>query len=405
MSKKYLKVSEVNGYIKRLFQTDMILSNMSIEGELSNFKHHYSGHMYFNLKDENSKIKCVMFKRDNEKLIFNPSEGMKLIATGYISLYEKEGEYQLYVRHLKESGVGELYREFEELKNKLEKEGLFDDKHKKEIPFMPNTVGVVTSATGAAIRDIINVIERRYPPCNIIVYPSLVQGADAPAEICKGLRYLDSREDVDVIITGRGGGAIEELFCFNSEDVARTIFDMKTPVVSAVGHETDFTIADFVSDLRAPTPSAAAELCVPDMYNLVDNINDAHDKLEILIKRHVSKYQSEIKYYRKNIDYFNPLNRLKQREEELKNVFKDFEFAIEKELSARSNQLIQMKYKLDLLNPMMSLDKGYGLLRDKDNKVIGSIESLEIDDTIYISLKDGRIEAVVTDLEEVAKDE
>lgn len=405
MSKKYLKVSEVNGYIKRLFKTDMILSNISIEGELSNFKHHYSGHMYFNLKDENSKIKCVMFKRDNEKLIFNPSEGTKLIATGYISLYEKEGEYQLYVRHLKESGVGELYKEFEELKNKLEKEGLFDDKHKKNIPFIPNTVGVVTSATGAAIRDIINVIERRYPPCNIIVYPSLVQGKDAPPEICKGLKYLDSRDDVDVIITGRGGGAIEELFCFNSEDVARTIFNMKTPVVSAVGHETDFTIADFVSDLRAPTPSAAAELCVPDMCNLVSNINDAHDKLEILIKRYISRHQSEVKHLRKNIDYFNPLNRLKQREEELENVFKNFKFAIVKELSDKSNQLTQIKLKLDFLNPMMSLDKGYGLLRNNNDKVIGSIENLEIDDTIYISLKDGRIEAVVTDLEEVAKDE
>ena len=402
MSTKHLKVSEVNGYIKRLFQTDMILSNMSIEGELSNFKHHYSGHMYFNLKDENSKIKCVMFARDNENLIFEPKEGMKVIATGYISLYEREGEYQLYVRHLKESGVGELYWEFEELKNKLEGEGLFEEKHKKELPFIPNTIGVVTSATGAAIRDIINVIERRYPPCNIIVYPSLVQGSDAPREISKGLSYLDSRDDVDVIITGRGGGSIEDLFCFNSEEVARTIFNMKTPLVSAVGHETDFTIADFVSDLRAPTPSAAAELCVPDMYNLVNNVNDIYDQLEILIRRHVSRHHGEVKHIRKNIEYFNPLNKLEQRERELESILKNLHFIIKDKFSSKSNQLIQIKSKLEFLNPMLSIEKGYGLLTDREGKMIGSVENVDIDDTIYISLKDGRIKALV---KEVARDE
>ncbi len=405
MSVKYLKVYEVNNYIKRVFQTDMILSNISIEGELSNYKHHYSGHMYFNLKDEKGKIKCVMFKRDNEKLIFNPKEGMKLIATGYISLYEKEGEYQLYVRHLKESGVGELYKEFEDLKRKLEKEGLFEGIHKKPIPFMPQTVGVVTSATGAAIRDIINVIKRRYPPCNIILYPSLVQGVEAPMEIVKGLKYLDNRDDVELVIVGRGGGSIDELFCFNSEDIARVIYDMKTPVISAVGHETDFTIADFVSDLRAPTPSAAAELCVPDIYNLINNINDLNYKLQSTIETYLSRHQSEIRYLRKTIHYFNPLNRLREKEQEMDNIFKDLNHSIQNKISNRNDELIKIKSNLDFLNPLLGIDKGYGLLTDRDNKLIYSIKNIDIDDTIYINLKDGKIEAVVSDLKGVIKDE
>lgn len=405
MSKKYLKVSEVNGYIKRLLQTDMILSNISIEGELSNFKHHYSGHMYFNLKDKNSKLKCVMFKRDNEKLNFNPKEGSKLIATGYISIYEREGEYQFYVRHLKESGVGELYIEFEKLKEKLENEGLFDSKHKKNIPYIPNTIGVVTSATGAAIRDIINVIERRYPPCNIIVYPSLVQGKNAPKEICRGLKYLDGRQDVDTIITGRGGGSMEELFCFNSEDIARTLFNMNTPVISAVGHETDFTIADFVADLRAPTPSAAAELCVPDIYNLTNNINDIHDKLEILVKRHINHKKGEIKNLKKNIDYFSPINKLKQRQAKLENIYKSLQVSTKNNISIKANRLIKLKAKLDSLNPTSSLEKGYGLLKDKNYNIIGSIKNIDINDIIYIGLKDGNLKAIVTDLEEVPRDE
>lgn len=405
MSVKYLKVSEVNNYIKRVLQTDMILSNISIEGEISNFKHHYSGHMYFNLKDEKGKIKSVMFKRDNENLVFNPKEGMKVIATGYISLYEREGEYQLYIRHMKESGVGDLYKDFEALKKKLQDEGMFDDKYKKPLPFMPKTVGVVTSATGAAIRDIINVIKRRYPPCNIIVYPALVQGEDAPGEICRGLKYLDSRDDVELIIAGRGGGSIEDLFSFNSEDVARTIFHMNTPVISAVGHETDFTIADFVSDLRAPTPSAAAELCVPDIYHLTSNINDMFNKLESLISRHILKHHREINYLRKNIEYFNPLNRLKEKEQELDSIFKDLNHSIEHKISKEKNRLNLIKSNLDFLNPLLALEKGYGLVTDKEDKFIHSIKSLNISDKIYISLRDGKIEAEVKNLKEDNKDE
>lgn len=405
MRGKSLKVSEVNTYIKRVLQTDMILSNISIEGELSNFKHHYSGHMYFNLKDEKSKIKCVMFKRDNEKIVFSPKEGMKLIATGYISIYEKEGEYQLYVRHLKESGIGDLYKAFEDLKKKLDNEGLFEQEYKKPIPFMPKTVGVVTSATGAAIRDIINVIKRRYPPCNIIVYPSLVQGIDAPNEICKGLKYLDDRGDIDVIITGRGGGSIEELFCFNSEDIARTIYGMKTPVISAVGHETDFTICDFVSDLRAPTPSSAAELCVPDIKHLQTSLKEKQDELEDTMKRYINKLQKEVEYLNKNIKYCNPLNKLKDKEQEIDNMFKELNYLIKNKISDKKNGLLQLKHKLDLLDPLIGSQKGYGILTDKNNKLIKSIKNLERNDTIYIYLEDGKIEAIVNDLKGEPTDE
>lgn len=405
MGGKSLKVSEVNTYIKRVLQTDMILSNISIEGELSNFKHHYSGHMYFNLKDEKSKIKCVMFKRDNEKIVFSPKEGMKLIATGYISIYEKEGEYQLYVRHLKESGIGDLYKAFEDLKKKLDNEGLFEQEYKKPIPFMPKTVGVVTSATGAAIRDIINVINRRYPPCNIIVYPSLVQGIDAPNEICKGLKYLDDRGDIDVIITGRGGGSIEELFCFNSEDIARTIYGMKTPVISAVGHETDFTICDFVSDLRAPTPSAAAELCVPDIKHLQTSLKEKQDELESTMKRYINKLQKEVEYLNKNIKYCNPLNKLKDKEQEIDNMFKELNYLIKNKISDKKNGLLQLKYKLDLLDPLIGSKKGYGILTDKNNKLIKSIKNVEKNDNIYIYLEDGKIEAIVNDLKGEPTDE
>lgn len=405
MGGKSLKVSEVNTYIKRVLQTDMILSNISIEGELSNFKHHYSGHMYFNLKDEKSKIKCVMFKRDNEKIVFLPKEGMKLIATGYISIYEKEGEYQLYVRHLKESGIGDLYKAFEDLKKKLDNEGLFEQEYKNPIPFMPKTVGVVTSATGAAIRDIINVIKRRYPPCNIIVYPSLVQGIDAPNEICKGLKYLDDRGGIDVIITGRGGGSIEELFCFNSEDIARTIYGMKTPVISAVGHETDFTVCDFVSDLRAPTPSAAAELCVPDIKHLKTSLKEKQDELEGTMKRYINKLQKEVEYLNKNIKYCNPLNKLKDKEQEIDNMFKELNYLIKNKISDKKNGLLQLKHKLDLLDPLIGSQKGYGILTDKNNKLIKSIKNVERNDTIYIYLEDGKIEAIVNDLKGEPTDE
>ncbi len=400
MSERYLKVSEVNNYIKKVFQNDMILSHISIEGEISNFNHHYSGHMYFNLKDEGGKIKCVMFKRDNEKLIFKPSEGMNLIATGYISVYEKGGEYQLYVRHLKEKGLGDLYREFEELKKQLEEEGLFDSSKKKEIPPMPRKIGVVTAATGAAVRDIVSVISRRYPICDILIYPSLVQGPNAPEEIIRALNYLDAREDIDIIILGRGGGSIEDLFAFNSEDLARRIYSMETPVISAVGHETDFTIADFVADMRAPTPSAAAEMAVPDMESLIRNTEGEYERLLASIVRHLDRHKNDLNYMKKSIDHQNPLSRLRKSREDLGGLNREISYLIRESLGRRKNELIQIGSKLDFLNPKLAMERGYGLITDKDDRLVHSMKDLDLKDTLYINLKDGRVRTIVEELEE-----
>lgn len=395
MDIRALKVSEVNNYIKRVFLNDMILSNLSIEGEISNFKHHYSGHMYFSLKDEKSKIKAVMFKSDNEKLKSKLKDGDKIVATGYMSIYEKEGDYQFYIRHIKDSGLGDLYKEFEKLKKKLEAEGLFNEDSKKSIPFMPKKVGVVTSSTGAAIKDIITVIQRRFPPCEILIYPTLVQGIQAPKEICEGLKYLDKRDDVDLIITGRGGGAMEELFAFNDEEVARTIYKLNTPIISAVGHETDFTIADFVADLRAPTPSAAAELSVPDMEHLIHKIENKYDRLEQLILRLLNDYNTEIKHLNKEIKYFSPINQLRQKKQEMDGIFKDLYYRIEKNLNNKRSILIDIKNKLNLLNPTLGLENGLGILINQNGDIIKTIEEVNINEEINILLKDGKIKSIV----------
>ncbi len=390
-----LKVSEVNSYIKRVFLGDMILSNLSVEGEISNFKHHYSGHMYFNLKDEKGKIKAVMFKGDNENLKFNLEDGMKVVATGYVSVYEKEGDYQLYVRQIKESGLGDLFRAFEELKKKLEAEGMFLEKHKKPLPFMPKKIGVVTSSTGAAIRDIITVIKRRFPPCSILIYPSLVQGPQAPQEICKGLSYLDDRDDIDLIITGRGGGSIEELFAFNDENVARTIYKLKTPVISAVGHETDFTIADFVADLRAPTPSAAAELSVPDICHLNGELKNKYNRLSKLFLNLMEDYSMRMEYLNRDLKFYNPINQLRDKRQELDSLFRDLNYLMEKKSMDKKSQLLGLKNSLNLLNPLLALDRGCGILIHNNGKLIKSIDEVTIDEDINILLKDGKLKTIV----------
>lgn len=395
-----LKVSEVNNYIKKLVLNDMILSNISVEGEISNFKHHYSGHMYFNLKDYKGKIKAVMFKSDNDSLKFTPEEGLKVVATGYISIYEREGEYQLYVRHLKEKGLGDLYKAFEELKSKLEKEGLFSEMHKKTIPFMPRKIGVVTSSTGAAIKDIITVIKRRFPPCEILIYPALVQGVKAPEEITNGLIYMDNREDIDLIITGRGGGSIEELFAFNDEDLARTIYNLKTPVITAIGHETDFTIADFVSDLRAPTPSAAAELSVPDAEELKEGLIKKKGYLARILKDIIRRNKSEVELINSNLKYYNPINRLRDKRQELDGIFKELNYNFEKILSNKNKDLLSLKSKLNILNPVLILDNGYGIIADEKGNIIKSIENVKIGEEITIMLRDGKIKSQIKHIDE-----
>lgn len=392
---KALKVSEVNNYIKRIFAGDMVLSNIEIEGEISNFKKHYSGHLYFSLKDDRARIKCVMFKSDAESLNLDLSEGQKIIAKGYVSVYEQGGDYQLYVRKISAKGIGDLYVAFEELKNRLDKEGLFDSEYKKSIPTMPKKIGIVTSATGAAVRDVISVIKRRFPPCHILVYPSLVQGPNAPSDIIQGLLYLNSREDIDLIIVGRGGGSMEELSAFNDEDLARTIFAINKPIISAVGHETDFTIADFVADLRAPTPSAAAELSVPDIDSLNQLLDSKFNRLLFSYKNKIDEESNNLRLMKKGLRYNNPVYKLKANRQDLDLLFKNLQLKIEAKINDYKKLSGDLENNLRLLNPTLALDRGNGILLDKDNKLIKSVEDLAIDDTLHILMQDGKITTIV----------
>ncbi|WP_236908765.1 exodeoxyribonuclease VII large subunit [Clostridium sp. Cult3] len=388
---KPLKVSEVNQYIKKTFARDLILSNIKVEGEISNFKHHYSGHMYFSLKDERGKLKCVMFKSDNRLVNFQLKDGLKVVITGYISIYEKEGDYQLYAKKIEESGVGDLFAAFEEMKQKLEKEGLFDPLNKKELPYMPKKIGVVTSSTGAAIRDIITVIKRRYPIADILIYPVLVQGIQAPREICQGLLYLDNRDDIDVIITGRGGGSIEELFAFNDESVARTIYAMEKPVVSAVGHETDFTIADFVADLRAPTPSAAAELVTPELDKLKENLDAKMAQLNRNYNYILNEHCVRLKYIRRSLDYYNPIDQIKEKAQELDNLFRNLTMMMDTKINKNRVLIDNLHNKINYLNPISALDRGYGLVLDKQGNMISSIEDVQAEENLNLIIKDGML--------------
>lgn len=391
-------VSEVNNYINKTLSTDILLSNISIEGEISNFIHHRSGHMYFNLKDEDSRIKCVMFKFDNRKLDIELSEGLKVVAKGNISVYERDGVYQLYVKDIEDSGLGKLYREFEKLKLRLEKEGLFDEKNKKTLPKLPRTIGVVTSATGAAIKDIITVINRRFPSTNIILYPSLVQGKDAPQDIIKGLKYLDKREDIDLIIFGRGGGSIDELFAFNDEKLARVIFHMETPCISAVGHEIDFTISDFVADLRAATPSAAAELAVPNIKVYLAESLNIFIKIRKSFDIRFFEFKRELELRKRDLKYLNPKQGLLNKRQELDNVYGRISNKIDAKLTIENEKLLNSKGKLSVLNPRLGLEKGYGILLDRSGNIIKSVESLKEKEEISIILKDGKIKSTVSSI-------
>lgn len=396
---KPLKVSEVNSYIKRVFAGDMILSNIEIEGEVSNYKRHFSGHLYFSLKDDRGRIKCVMFKSDKSEAV-DLNEGEKIVAKGYISIYEKSGDYQLYIKEIVKKGVGELYQKYEELKNKLEKEGLFKEKHKKELPSMPKRIGIVTSATGAAIRDIIDVLNRRLPSCNILIYPSLVQGDRAPKEIIKALNYLDELDDIDLIIVGRGGGSIDELFAFNDEDLARFIFSMEKPVISAVGHETDFTISDFVSDLRAATPSAAAELAVPDIEHLKNNLNEKYRYILNGLFQYIKEKENKLESLSRELEHNSPLHKLREKRQDIDMLFRDLSYKIDSNISQKTIQLQDLHKKIEMLNPLLSLDKGYGIIINEEGKQIKLLEELSIGEDISIQMKQGKILAHVKEIRE-----
>ncbi len=421
MNDKYLTVSAITRYLKVKLDTDENLQTVFLKGEISNFKAHTSGHFYFSLKDDSSKINAIMFRSSASKVLFKPADGMKVLVTGRISLYEAMGSYQIYVDEMLEDGVGNLYVAFEQLKKKLKAEGLFDESHKRPIPKIPKRVGIVTASTGAAIRDIMTTIKRRFPICETILFPTLVQGENAKDDIVRNIERA-SNYDLDVLIVGRGGGSIEDLWPFNEEVVARAIYNSKVPVISAVGHEVDFTIADFVADLRAPTPTAAAELAVPNMSELKRHIN----QLAIRLNEGIYKKINYTKLYldsvknsfviknpmimfenkKQSLDLMNTklndlmLSKVDKLKNELKQIKKSYVLTTPKLLyKDKTTELKGIIDKLELLNPLNILSRGYSVTYLND-KALKSVKKIHHNDILNIKLADGMLEAMVTNVKE-----
>ncbi|MBR1532103.1 MAG: exodeoxyribonuclease VII large subunit [Eubacterium sp.] len=387
-------VSQVNMYIKSLLDEIPHIKNMYIKGEISNFKHYNRGHMYFTLKDSKSQLKCVMFSGDNYRLRFEPENGMKVVCFGQVGVYERDGVYQLYVRDMQVDGVGDLTVAFEQLKAKLEAEGLFDESHRKPIPKYPRKVGVVTSNMGAAVEDIKNVISRRFPLCEIVICPTIVQGDLAAPDIVKSIKTLDSMEGIDTIIVGRGGGSIEDLWAFNTEEVARAVYACKTPVISAVGHETDTTICDFVADLRAPTPSAAAELAVPDIASEKQRIANLSNALYDVMSVDIERRQTKLDLIKNSsplasVDaYFTALN------DNVESINARLLQSYKAIVTSADNKLVGTVRALNALSPLAVLSRGYSITKH-DDTVVTSKSDVNRGDKIDITLSDGRITAEV----------
>ena len=383
-------VSRVNNYIKRLLDSKPVLNNIWVKGEISNCKRHSSGHIYLTLKDESSVLKAVMFRGPASTLDFEPVDGTTVIAHGRISVYEAGGSYQLYIEDMALDGIGDLYREFEKLKAKLQEEGLFDNKFKKPLPKFPKRIGVATAPTGAAVRDIINVITRRYPMAEILIYPTLVQGNGAKESIVSAIEYFDSTKAVDTIIVGRGGGSIEDLWAFNEECVARAIFACQTPIISAVGHETDFTIADFVADFRAPTPSAAAEVSVPstdELYRLI-NIYKSRMKNSVITRNET---------YRRTLNRLiprNPQDKINQLSQKLDMRIQTLEQVYRININYRKRLLSEKAAKLDALSPLKTLNRGYSIAVNDDGKVLKKKSDFTKEMQFKLKLQDGDIDCI-----------
>lgn len=393
MKLRALDISEANSYIKRILVNDPILYNLKVKGEISNFKVHSSGNVYLSLKDENSKLNCIIFKSNYDKNL-ELKNGIKVIASGYISVYERDGSYQLYINSIEIEGIGNLYIEFNKLKEKLSKEGLFDPKYKKSIPTIPKSIGVITSPTGAVIRDIINVIKRRYPKVAVKLYPVTVQGDKSADDICEGIRFFNDMKNVDTIIVGRGGGSIEELWSFNEEIVAREVFKSEIPIISAVGHETDFTICDFVSDMRAPTPSAAAEIATPSLSELEYKLNNIRNRMDRSLINQVQIDEHRLKSVLERINNYLKSYTIKDNIIQLDKIYDKITFEVENNLNIEKERLMNMGAILHNLSPLATIDRGYSIVQ-KEGKVINSIKEIEFKDDIDIVLKDGSIECVV----------
>lgn len=391
MEPKIATVSQINGYVKKILDHNIILNNVWIKGEISNFKHHYSGHLYITLKDEGGVLKAVMFRSSAQSLTFEPSDGMKVLARGRISVYEAGGSYQLYIEEMIPDGVGELYIAYEQLKKQLAEEGLFDEVHKKPIPQFPKCVGVVTASTGAAVRDIINVITRRYPMAEIVIYPAQVQGTGAAQSVVRAIEYFNATKEVDTLIVGRGGGSIEDLWAFNEEITARAIYASQIPIISAVGHETDFTIADFVADLRAPTPSAAAEIAVPSMIELRNRINIDQNRISQNVVGRIESSRLLLKRFKMK----TPKDRIDDYNLKLDSLLKSMENSLKMKTMTLKRQFAEQTAKLDALSPLQTLSRGYSIPTTEDGTVIRSAEEMKKGMEFTLRLKDGSRECVV----------
>ena len=395
MESNVYSVSQINRYIKMLIDKDAYLNNITVRGEITNFKAHYTGHFYFTLKDETSTIKCVMFKSMASLVKFKPADGMKVVITGQVSLFERDGTYQIYCKTMVPEGVGELYLAYEQLKEKLAKEGLFDVKYKKKIPFLPNRVGVITSKTGAVVRDIINVSTRRYPNVNLCIFPAAVQGVNVASTVIEGIETFNRLNNVDVIIIARGGGSFEDLFGFNDESLARKIFESNIPIVSAVGHETDFTICDFVSDLRAPTPSAAAELVYPRYSDIISKISVNENRVLIATKNYLIRKREYVKRIMASKLEKVPLDMINKYKMEIDKSIAISENAMCLKLEKYKSKSSNLISKLDALSPLKTLSRGYSVVENENHKVIKSKNDVEVGSNISITFSDGKINATV----------
>ena len=389
-----ISVSELNSYIKNKIADDEYLNNVLIKGEISNFKNHYTGHMYFTLKDENSLIKCIMFKSYAQKLDFMPKDGMKVFVLGGVSVFERDGIYQIYVKAMQEDGVGILYKKYEELKQRLDEEGYFDESHKQKIPLMPKVIGVLTSQTGSVIRDIINVSTRRNPNVQIRLYPVPVQGEGAAEKIADGIRFMNENNLADVLILARGGGSLEDLWPFNEEIVAHAIYNSKLPIISAVGHETDFSISDFVADLRAPTPSAAAELAVPDIYEIEQKINVYQNRLRMSLVKKVEIMKLRYEKCMNSRVFKEPTRNINDNYLRIDNYIKRLENTIKIKQKEEKTKYIELISKLDALSPLKTLTRGYSIV-ETDNKIIKSSKQLSTGDKIKLRFSDGQKNAEI----------
>ncbi|MBI6019371.1 exodeoxyribonuclease VII large subunit [Clostridium perfringens] len=391
MKLKTLSVGEVNNYVKKLVENDFILKNLNVKGEISNLKFHSSGHIYFSLKDENSKVNCIMFKNNAVNLDFRLEEGMKVEIKARLGVYHKEGTYQLYCENIKKAGIGELFEEFHKLKKELSEEGIFDEKYKRALPKFPKRIGIITARTGAAVRDIINVIQRRNKSLDIILYPAKVQGENAADSIIEGIRYFNNEKSVDVIILGRGGGSIEELWAFNNRDLAYEIFNSRIPTVSAVGHEVDFTISDFVSDMRAPTPSAAGELVSPSLQEMINDLLNKKEFLHRVIDRRFLNAKRDVDLLHKGLKGNNPKHIIEKRIKEVNTLEEKLNFLGKRKIDKAKDELIALNSILQTLNPLNTLGRGYSVIMDKEDKVINKVSELKKNDMVKVIMKDGSV--------------